>query len=139
MKKKFFSAAAAALLVLTGCSSRLPEEELRQARERIDRYLFNEETLTQSEMTILSSYELNLAFMEHYLTEYRIWNQPGYKEIEKQFMEDCERWRKELETESQKPSEFEGGSLAPMDHNLRMTQFVQKRIDELKTKWLAKP
>ena len=90
-------------------------------------------------MTILSSYELNLAFMEHYLTEYRIWNQPGYKEIEKQFMEDCERWRKELETESQKPSEFEGGSLAPMDHNLRMTQFVQKRIDELKTKWLARP
>ena len=139
MKKKFFSAAAAALLVLTGCSSRLPEEELRQARERIDRYLFNEETLTQSEMTILSSYELNLAFMEHYLTEYRIWNQPGYKEIEKQFMEDCERWNKKLEEEARKPSEYAGGSMEPMDRNLRMTDLVRKRIDELKTKWLAKP
>ena len=102
MKKKFFSAAAAALLVLTGCSSRLPEEELRQARERIDRYLFNEETLTQSEMTILSSYELNLAFMEHYLTEYRIWNQPGYDKIEKQFMADCELWNKKLEEDEAK-------------------------------------
>ena len=139
MKKKFFSAAAAALLVLTGCSSRLPEEELRQARERIDRYLFNEETLTQSEMTILSSYELNLAFMEHYLTEYRIWNQPGYKEIEKQFMEDCERWNKKLEEEARKPSEYAGGSMEPMDRNLRVTDLVRKRIDELKTKWLAKP
>ena len=89
-------------------------------------------------MTILSSYELNLAFMEHYLTEYRIWNQPGYKEIEKQFMEDCERWNKKLEEEARKPSEYAGGSREPMDRNLRMTDLVEKRIADLRTKWLAK-
>ena len=137
MKKTIF--AAFALLALTGCATRLPEEELRLTRERLDKYLFNEENLTQSEMTILSEYELKLACMERYMIEYRIWNQPGYEKIEKQFMADCELWNKKLEEEARKPSEYEGGSMEPMDRNLRMTDLVRKRIEELKTKWLAKP
>ena len=137
MKKSIF--AALALLALTGCATRLPEEELRLTRERLDKYLFNEESLTQSEMTIMSEYLLKLARMEQYMIEYRIWNQPGYDKIEKQFMADCERWNKKLEEEAQKPSEYAGGSMEPMDRNLRMTDLVRKRIDELKTKWQAKP
>jgi len=137
MKKSIF--AALALLALTGCATRLPEEELRLTRERLDKYLFNEENLTQSEMTIMSEYLLRLARMEQYMIEYRIWNQPGYDKIEKQFMADCERWNKKLEEEAQKPSEYAGGSMEPMDRNLRMTDLVRKRIDELKTKWQAKP
>ena len=137
MKKSIF--AALALLSLTGCATRLPEEELRLTRERLDKYLFNEESLTQSEMTIMSEYLLRLARMEQYMIEYRIWNQPGYDKIEKQFMADCERWNKKLEEEAQKPAEYAGGSMEPMDRNLRMTDLVRKRIDELKTKWLAKP
>ena len=137
MKKSIF--AALALLTLTGCATRLPEEELRLTRERLDKYLFNEENLTQSEMTIMSEYLLRLARMEQYMIEYRIWNQPGYDKIEKQFMADCELWNKKLEEESRKPSEYEGGSMEPMDRNLRMTDLVRKRIEELKTKWLAKP
>ena len=46
---------------------------------------------------------------------------------------------KKLEEEARKPSEYEGGSMEPMDRNLRMTDLVRKRIEELKTKWLAKP
>lgn len=137
MKKSIF--AALALLALTGCATRLPEEELRLTRERLDKYLFNEESLTQSEMTIMSEYLLRLARMEQYMIEYRIWNQPGYDKIEKQFMADCERWNKKLEEEGRKPSEYAGGSMEPMDRNLRMTDLVRKRIDELKTKWQAKP
>ena len=137
MKKSIF--AALALLALTGCATRLPEEELRLTRERLDKYLFNEENLTQSEMTILSEYELKLACMERYMIEYRIWNQPGYDKIEKQFMADCERWDKKLEEEGKKSSVYAGGSMEPCDRNLKMVDFVQKRIDELKTKWLAKP
>ena len=137
MKKSIF--AALALLALTGCATRLPEEELRLTRERLDKYLFNEENLTQSKMTIMSEYLLRLARMEQYMIEYRIWNQPGYDKIEKQFMADCERWNKKLEEEAQKPSEYAGGSMEPMDRNLRMTDLVRKRIDELKTKWQAKP
>ena len=137
MKKSIF--AALALLALTGCATRLPEDELRLTRERLDKYLFNEESLTQSEMTIMSEYLLKLARMEQYMIEYRIWNQPGYDKIEKQFMADCERWNKKLEEEAQKPSEYAGGSMEPMDRNLRMTDLVRKRIDELKTKWLVKP
>ena len=137
MKKSIF--AALALLVLTGCATRLPEDELRLTRERLDKYLFNEENLTQSEMTILSEYLLRLACMEQYMIEYRIWNQPGYDKIEKQFMADCERWNKKLEEEGRKPSEYAGGSMEPMDRNLRILGLIQKRIDELKTKWLAKP
>ena len=130
MKKSIF--AALALLTLTGCATRLPEEELRLTRERLDKYLFNEENLTQSEMTIMSEYLLRLARMEQYMIEYRIWNQPGYDKIEKQFMSDCERWNKKLEEEGRKPSEYTGGSMEPMDRNLRMTDLVRKRIDELK-------
>ena len=130
--------AAAALLVLTGCAVRLPEDELRMTRERLDKYLFNQENLTQGEMTILSEYLLRLACMEQYMIEYRIWNQPGYDKIEKQFMADCERWNKKLEEEGRKPSEYAGGSMEPMDRNLRMTDLVEKRIADLRTKWLAK-
>ena len=137
MKKTIF--AALALFALTGCATRLPEEELRLTRERLDKYLFSEKNLTQSEMTIMSEYLLRLARMEQYMIEYRIWNQPGYGKIEKQFMADCELWNKKLEEEARKPSEYEGGSMEPMDRNLRMTNLVRKRIDELKTKWLAKP
>ena len=137
MKKSIF--AALALLALTGCATRLPEDELRLTRERLDKYLFNEENLTQSEMTIMSEFLLRLARMEQYMIEYRIWNQPGYDKIEKQFMADCERWNKKLEEEGRKPSEYAGGSMEPMDRNLRMTDLVRKRIDELKTKWQAKP
>ena len=137
MKKSIF--AALALLALTGCAPRLPEEELRLTRERLDKYLCSEENLTQSEMTILSEYELKLACMERYMIEYRIWNQPGYDKIEKQFMADCELWNKKLEEEARKPSEYAGGSMEPMDRNLRMTDLVRKCIDGLKTKWLAKP
>ena len=143
MKKTFL--VAAALLVLTACSVRrpeekirLPEDELRQTRERLNKYLYDEENLTQSEMTILSEYELNLACMECYMIQYRIWNKPGYGKIEKQFMADCELWDKKLKAEREKPSEYAGGSMEPMDRNLRITELLRKRIDELKTKWLAK-
>ncbi len=51
MMKKIFLAAAA-LLLLTGCAARLPEEELRLARERLDESLSSEENLTQMEMTM---------------------------------------------------------------------------------------
>ena len=137
MKKTFF--AAAAFLLLTGCALRPPEEELRLTRERLDKYLCSEENLTQSEMTILSQYELKLACMECYMIEYRIWNQPGYDKIEKRFMEDCTLFEKKLKAEREKPSDYAGGSMEPMDRNLRMTDLVRKRIEELKTKWLAKP
>ncbi|MBE6399189.1 MAG: hypothetical protein E7041_03490 [Lentisphaerae bacterium] len=94
--------------------------------------------MTQSEINILSQYMLQLANMEKYLIEFRIWNQHGYEKIEKAFMADCKAWDKRAEAEEQKPSEFEGGSMAPCDHNLRMTFFVQKRIEELKNKWQKK-
>ena len=125
------------LLTVTGCATSLPEDELAHTRERVEHYLINE-AMTQSEMNILSQYMLQLANMEKYLIEFRIWNQPGYEKIEKAFMADCKAWDKRAEAEEQKPSEFEGGSMAPCDHNLRMTFFVQKRIAELKNKWLKK-
>ena len=95
--------------------------------------------MTQSEMTILSGIELKLASMECYMTQYRIWNQPEYEKIEKQFMADCERLEKRLQEESAKPSPYAGGSMEPMDRNERMTALVVKRIAELKAKWLVKP
>ena len=86
--------AAVALLVLTGCAARLPEEELRLARKRLDESLSSEENLTQMEMTMWSAYALELARMERYAIEYRIRHQPGYERIEKPFMADCELFEK---------------------------------------------
>ena len=135
MKTILFSALI--LLTATGCAVRLPEDNLRQSRGNLEHYLLND-ARTQSEMNLVSFYMVQLANMEKYLLEYRIWNQSNYDQIEKDFHADCEAWEKRAEAENQKPSQFEGGSLAPMDHNLRMTDFIEKRIEELRTKWRKK-
>ena len=132
MKTILFSALI--LLTATGCAVRLPEDDLRQSRGNLEHYLMND-ARTQSEMNLVSSYMVQLANMEKHLIEYRIWNQSNYDQIEKDFHADCEAWEKRAEAENQKPSQFEGGSLAPMDHNLRMTGFIEKRIEELRDKW----
>ena len=125
------------LLTVTGCATRLPEDELARSRNRLEHYLMNN-TMTQSEINILSQYMVELANMERYLLEYRIWNQPNYDKIEKSFIADCEAWEKQADAEAKKPSQYKGGSLEPTDHNLRMTDFIEKRIEELRTKWRKK-
>ena len=111
--------------------------ELRDARSKLNHYLVNE-AMTQSEMTTLSEFQLHLAQMELYHVRYTIWNQENYESIEVEFQKDEQRWEEDLKKEQEKPSEFEGGSMAPMDHNMRMTAFVEKRINELKLKWIKK-
>ena len=132
MKQIIFSVLI--LLTATGCATRLPEDELNSTRNRLEHYLMNNAT-TQSELNILSQNMVELANMERHLLEYRIWNQPNYDKIEKSFIADCEAWEKRADAEAKKPSEFEGGSMAPCDHNLRMTGFIEKRIEELRDKW----
>ena len=135
MKQIIFSTLI--LLTVTGCATRLPEDELSSTRNRLERYLMND-AMTQSEINILSQYMVELANIERHLLEYRIWNQSNYDQIEKAFTADCEAWEKRADAEAKKPSGFEGGSMAPCDHNLRMNSFIEKRIDELKTKWRQK-
>ena len=113
------------------------QEELRDARNKLNHYLVNE-AMTQSEMTTLSEFQLHLAQMELYYVRYTIWNQENYESIEAEFQKDEQRWEENLKKEQAKPSEFEGGSMAPADHNMRMTAFVEKRIAELKQKWLKR-
>ncbi len=135
MKQIFFCALI--LLTITGCAKRLPEDELALKRERLEHYLTHAE-ITQSEMNIVSQNILELADMERKLLEYRIANQPNYDEIEEAFLEDCKAWNERAEAESKKPSEYEGGSLAPTDYNMRMTGFIEERIQVLRTKWRQK-
>ena len=120
-------------LFLTGCAVRLPEEELHLARERLDKCLDN--VSSQSEMNLISMDIYALARMERSWIEYRICNQPGYDKIEKAYMKDCDEWARKAKAEAEKPSPYEGGSLAPYERNRRMEYFEQKRIDELKAKW----
>ena len=132
MKQIIFSVLI--LLTVTGCATRLPEDELSSTRNRLEHYLMNNAT-TQSELNILSQNMVELANMERHLLEYRIWNQPNYDKIEKSFIADCEAWEKRADAEAKKPSQYKGGSLEPTDHNLRMTGFIEKRIEELRNKW----
>ena len=74
--------------------------------------------------------------MERHLLEYRICNRSDYEKIENDFLADCEAWGKRAESEARKPSRYEGGSMAPLDHNLRMTDFIEKRIAELRQRWM---
>ena len=113
------------------------QEELRDARNKLNHYLVNE-AMTQSEMTTLSEFQLHLAQMELYHVRYTIWNQENYESIEADFQKNEQRWEENLKKEQAKPSEFEGGSMAPADHNMRMTAFVENRIAELKQKWLKR-
>ena len=124
-------------MTVTGCATRLPEDELARSRERLERYLMNN-AMTQSEINILSQNMVELANMERYWLEYRIWNQPNYDKIEKVFSADCKAWEKRADAEAKKPSPYKGGSAEPMEHNLRMTGFIEKRIEELRNKWRQK-
>lgn len=108
--------------------------ELCNVRKRLDACF----TGPQSEMTMLSEFQLHLVQMELYHVRYTIWNQENYESIESEFQKDEQRWEENLKKEQAKPSEFEGGSMAPADHNMRMTAFVEKRIAELKQKWLKR-
>jgi uncharacterized protein YecT (DUF1311 family) len=108
--------------------------ELRDARKKLDANY----TGAQSEMTTLSEFQFSLVWMELYHVRYTIWNQPNYEKIEAAFQKDEQAWEALFRKEQEKPSEFEGGSMAPMDHNLRMIAFVEKRIAELKTKWCSR-
>ena len=135
MKQIIFSVLI--LLTVTGCATRLPEDELTHSRNRLERYLMTD-AMTQSEINILSQYMVELANIERHLLEYRIWNQSNYDKLEKAFTADCEAWEKRTDAKAKKPSEFEGGSMAPCDHNLRMTGFIEKRIEELRNKWRKK-
>ena len=111
--------------------------ELRDARSKLEHCMLND-AMTQGEMTTLSEFQLTLAQMELYHVRYTIWNQSNYEKIESEFQKDEQLWEENLKKEQNKPSEFEGGSMAPMDHNMRMTAFVEKRIAELKQKWLKR-
>lgn len=125
------------MLTVTGCVTRLPEDELARTRENLEHYLMNN-AKTQSEMNILSQNMVELANMERYLLEYRIWNHPNYSKIEKSFIADCKDWEKKADLEAKKPSPYKGGSLEIAEHNLRMASFIEKRLKELKTKWRQK-
>ena len=121
-----------------GCS--FPEQNqdiqstLREARVKLE----SNYTGPQSEMTVVSQFQLQLAMMELYHVRYSIWNRSDYGKIEAGFRKDEQIWKQAFKKEQEKPSEFEGGSLAPMDHNLRMTAFIEKRIAELKSRWCGK-
>ena len=134
MKISTWILAAISSALQTGCAARLPEEELRLTRERLEKYLIKD-AMTQSEMNILSSQMFALAQMERFWIEFRICNQPGYDKIEKAYMKGCDEWERKAKAEAEKPSPYEGGSLAPYERNRRMEYFEQKRIDELKAKW----
>ena len=111
--------------------------ELRYTRKKLEFYMTNE-AITIGEMTTLSEFQFHLAQMELYHVRYTIWNQKNYEKIEADFQKDEQAWEQRFKDEQEKTSEFEGGSMAPMDLNMRMTAFIEKRIAELKTKWLKK-
>ena len=145
-KKRFIAEVACGAILLAGglCGGYAyanrnlgVQGELRDARNKLEHYMLND-AMTQGEMTTLSEFQLSLAQMELYHVRYTIWNQENYESIEADFQKDEQRWEEELKKEQEKPSEFEGGSMAPMDHNMRMTAFVEKRINELKMKWIKK-
>ena len=145
-KKRFIAEVACGAILLAGglCGGYAyanrnlgVQGELRDARNKLEHYMLND-AMTQGEMTTLSEFQLSIAQMELYHVRYTIWNQENYESIEADFQKDEQRWEEELKKEQEKPSEFEGGSMAPMDHNMRMTAFVERRINELKLKWIKK-
>ena len=141
-KKKLIGIAAGIALLsvatVTGCTH--PEQnlgiqgELRNARIKLEANY----TGSQSEMTMVSEFQLQLAMMELYHVRYTIWNQRNYGQIESDFQKNEQAWELILKKEQEKPSEFEGGSMAPMDYNLRMLAFIEKRIAELRSDWCQK-
>lgn len=137
MKKNFNGIIGAAVLLAGiggGCCNSSIQTELSQTRKQLERYY----TGTQSEMTMLSDFQLAIAQMELAHVRYTICNQTGYGKIEAAFQKDEQAWEKRFKEEMNRSSDFAGGSAAPMKNNRRLTAFVVKRIVELKEKWCLK-
>lgn len=141
-KKKLVGIAAGTALLsvaaVTGCAHLEQnlgiQGELRNARMKLEANY----TGSQSEMTMVSEFQLQLALMELYHLRYTILNQRNYSKIEADFQKNEEAWEQLFKKEQEKTSEFEGGSMAPMDHNLQLAAFIEKRIAELKSNWCKK-
>lgn len=134
---EIISAAVLAAGVGSGCcyeSSGGIQAELSQTRIGLKQHY----TGTQTEMTMISDFQLALAQMELEHVRYTICNQANYGKIEADFQKDEMVWEKCFKEEMAKTSEFAGGSAAPMEYNIRLTAFVVKRIVELKEKWCLK-
>lgn len=111
-------------------------KELRRTQSRLQYLLMNDGSFTQVYLTNLTSYIRQLADMELYWINLQIWNQPNYGKIEEEYGKDEKAWQERLEAEINMPSDFEGGSMAPMDRNLRVTALINERIEEIKQKWM---
>ena len=141
-KKKIIGIAAGTAIlsvaVVTGCAHLEQnlgiQGELRNVRMKLEANY----TGPQSEMTIVSGFQLQLALMELYHVRYTIWNQSNYGQIEADFQKNEQVWEQLFKKSQEKTSELEGGSMAPMDHNLQLAAFVEKRIAELKSNWCEK-
>ena len=134
MKKNFNGIIGAAVLLAgigCGCCNSSIQTELSQTRKRLERYY----TGTQGEMTMLSDFQLALAKMELAYIRYTIYNQTDYGKLEAAFQKDEQAWEQRFKDEQEKNSEYEGGSMAPMDHNMRITALIEERIIELKKDW----
>ena len=112
-KKLIVFAAGTALFsvaAVTGCTH--PEQnlgiqgELRNARMKLEANY----TGSQSEMTMVSEFQLQLALMELYHLRYTILNQRNYSKIEADFQKNEQAWEQLFKKEQKKQSEFEGGS-----------------------------
>lgn len=91
---------------------------------------------TQFQMLLVTDFQTKLALMELDYVCYLITNSPGYVEIEAAYMADSKAWDEKVEAFLAAPSEFEGGSFAPMDKSAGYCALVTERIAYLREKYL---
>lgn len=108
------------------------EETLAFAQENIARELFDNYTFNQASLTTAANFLFTVSEMQIYWFKLRkIWNAPNYGKIERDYIINSQEWEKKYEDAQKTPSEFEGGSLAPMDTNMRLNNLLQERLLEL--------
>jgi hypothetical protein len=109
--------------------------ELREACMKLGEHY----TGTQSEMTMVSAFQLQLALMELEHVRYTILSQENHVEIESAFMQAEQAWEEFFQQEQEKSFDpLEHGSIAVFDHNLQMVDLVVQHIATLQESWYIK-
>lgn len=111
------------------------EQTLEFSLEKLEKELDENGDFRQAHLNTLSGYLLGIATMQCDWAGLEICNRDDYGKIEAEYLKEDKAWDRAFHAEQAKPSEFEGGSMAPFDSNMRLYSLLRERLKILNKKY----
>ncbi|MDD3663243.1 MAG: hypothetical protein PHT84_05270 [Candidatus Pacebacteria bacterium] len=111
------------------------EQVLDLSRKKLEKELMENGDFSQTHLNTLSGYLREITYMQCYWIGLEICNSDYYSKIEPEYLKEYESWHQAFHAEDEKPSEYEGGTMAPLDCNMRLYGLLCERLNTLNTKY----